>query len=140
MINEIILKQISEIENECFLEAWSYEGLRETFSYDYNRLYVETVGEQVVGYLIANVLGDETELLRIATPKGYRRQGIAQKLLNMYFEDTKDICTRYLLEVRKSNDIARQLYENNNYHAIALRKNYYSRPSEDAIIYERSIG
>ena len=38
------------------------------------------------------------------------------------------------LEVRESNDAARRLYEKMKYKQIGIRKRFYERPVEDAIV------
>ena len=43
---------------------------------------------------------------------------------------------RMLLEVRKSNKAAIDLYEKYQFTRLGERKNYYSNPTEDAIIME----
>lgn len=92
-----------------------------------------------VGYIIANLIGDETELLRIAVTDMYRGQGIGRTLLDFYLNDVADECNRCFLEVRASNQSARGLYEKYGYQEIALRKSYYSNPTEDGIIYECNL-
>ncbi len=88
------------------------------------------------GYIIASVIGDETELLRIAVAENLRGRYIGADLLGFYIEDASDECNRYFLEVRESNNIARALYEKQGYEELAIRKNYYSNPVENAVIYE----
>lgn len=40
----------------------------------------------------------------------------------------------FFLEVRESNDAARRLYEKMKYKQIGIRKRFYERPVEDAIV------
>lgn len=40
----------------------------------------------------------------------------------------------FFLEVRESNDAARRLYEKMKYKQIGIRKRFYGRPVEDAIV------
>ena len=47
--------------------------------------------------------------------------------------------TRILLEVRESNVPAKTLYENYGFSEIAVRKNYYTKPLENAIVMEKHI-
>ena len=42
---------------------------------------------------------------------------------------------RLLLEVRESNEPAKNLYIKNGFSPIAVRKNYYTSPREDALLY-----
>jgi ribosomal-protein-alanine N-acetyltransferase len=43
------------------------------------------------------------------------------------------------LEVRESNAAARRLYENLGFHENGRRKAYYAEPSEDAVLYSKTL-
>lgn len=131
-----IIGQVACLEKECFDDYWSIENIESTLSYEYNKLFVEFGDDGLSGYLIANIIGDESELLRIGVKKTCRRQGIAERLMSVYLETTGDQCSRYLLEVRSHNDGAKCLYEAMGYNVIAKRNAYYSNPTDDALIYE----
>jgi ribosomal-protein-alanine N-acetyltransferase len=47
--------------------------------------------------------------------------------------------TRLTLEVRESNERARKFYYRNGFIDVAIRKNYYRNPVEDAIVMLRSL-
>ena len=57
--------------------------------------------------------------------------------MKRYMELAGKTCDRFLLEVRAGNSSAIRLYERYNYNKIAIRKNYYNLPVEDALIFER---
>ena len=44
-----------------------------------------------------------------------------------------------IAEVRESNEIARKFYRKNDFIDVAIRKNYYRSPVEDAIVMLRSL-
>ena len=46
---------------------------------------------------------------------------------------------RITLEVRASNDPAIRLYEKLGYARVGLRKGYYEKPREDAVIMQRDL-
>ena len=52
-------------------------------------------------------------------------------------EAAADGVTSFFLEVRESNTATRHLYEKNGFEAIGVRKRYYAKPVEDAIIMRR---
>lgn len=98
-------------------------------------------GEKLLmGYIIATDIADESELLRIAVADKFKRQGVGAKLMDSYKEDLKKHCDKFFLEVRASNEGAKGLYEKLGYKAINIRKNYYSDPKEDAVIYSLEVG
>lgn len=83
---------------------------------------------------------DSADILDIAVLPEQREQGRASALLQFMFDDlTKKGVTEIFLEVRASNAGAIALYEKHGFKKISVRKNYYSNPVEDALIYRREI-
>ncbi len=101
--------------------------------------FVDAEDYVFAGYLMANIIIDESELLRIAVSSELQRRGIGRSLMYEYFEYIKPYCKRSILEVRQSNIKARRLYEELGYKSISVRKDYYNAPVEDAVIYEYKI-
>jgi ribosomal-protein-alanine N-acetyltransferase len=66
--------------------------------------------------------------------------GIAQKLMDSMYSFMKEKnVARLLLEVRESNEPAKNLYIKNGFSPIAVRKNYYTKPTENAVVMEKYI-
>lgn len=149
---EMLLDWMSRLEQICFPDAWSRESLADTVQYEHNAIYIaaadrrcclmqdymETDGEPC-GYLIANLVAGESELLRIAVSPNCRGRGYGDALMCYYRAQTVRLCRRYLLEVRESNAAARNLYQRCGYRAIGVRRRYYHAPEEDGIVYEYSV-
>ena len=71
----------------------------------------------------------------VAVRQEYRRQGIAQALLDVFLRFGAAHQLEFLtLEVRASNDPAKQLYMKHGFAQVGRRKDYYDDPKEDAII------
>lgn len=134
-LSEAVKQHITRMETNNFSDAWTPEMIAETLQQSYNHVWLAKDSE-VCGYLLANRIGDETELLRIAVEKPYRTQGVGMALLEAYHTFAQQSCLRGLLEVRRGNIAAKHLYEKKGYHLLASRKNYYKHPDEDADIYE----
>ena len=98
--------------------------------------YVNEEDYKFAGYLIANIIIDESELLRIAVSPDMRKMGIAKTMMEEYHRYIEPSCIKSILEVRQGNVAARTLYEKMGYNNISIRKGYYNNPCEDAIIYE----
>ena len=86
----------------------------------------------VVGFVVARpVAGRECEILNLAVAPGVRRRGIGRQLLG-------DLLQRhpgeFFLEVRESNQAARQFYHRFGFRAITKRLQYYTNPVETAIV------
>lgn len=90
-----------------------------------------------VGFITVLIFLDCCDLLDIAVDENYRRQGIGKALFEKMLELTK--VTTVTLEVRESNSGAREFYERLSFKKISVRKNYYTAPTEDAVIYQREI-
>jgi ribosomal-protein-alanine N-acetyltransferase len=76
----------------------------------------------------------ETEILSLAVEPSSRRKGLAETLLRALAENRPGDC---FLEVRVSNLAAQQLYRKLGFVGCGLRRAYYHRPVEDALIMRR---
>ena len=128
------IEQIFNLEKEIFKNsAFNRTYLDSLIKADNSFIYVYTISEKVCGYLMVLDSIDFYEILAIATLKEYRNKGIAQELLDKI--KIKDI----FLEVRESNQTAINFYKKNNFKEISIRKNYYSEPTENAIIMKLEV-
>ena len=128
------IEQIFNLEKEIFKSsAFSKSYLNPLIKGDNSFIYVYLIDNKVCGYLIILDSIDVYEILAIATIEKYRNKGIAQELLDKI--KTKDI----FLEVRESNKVAINFYKKNNFKEISIRKNYYSEPTENAIIMKLEV-
>ena len=83
---------------------------------------------------------DSADLLDIAVLPEKRGEGRASSLMEFMIDDLKNKgVTQIFLEVRKSNESAIALYKKFGFEKISERKNYYSEPKEDALIYRREL-
>ncbi len=95
----------------------------------------------ILGFLIAQQLPPEWELENLVVVPGARRKGIGKRLLNALLAAArKTDNSAVFLEVRESNAAARALYETAGFERIGRRYAYYTSPSEDAILYRRTLG
>ena len=134
---ERIIREIAKLESVIFDDAWSEASLQETLQYDYNNALVREAGDAVTGYAIYSVIADTAELLRIAVDPEHRGQGIASSIMEEMLGKLDDSSAdRIMLEVRSKNEGAIALYEKFGFKNIAARKDYYSNPVDDALIYE----
>ena len=128
------IEQIFNLEKEIFKNsAFNRTYLDSLIKADNSFIYTHIIDNKVCGYLMVLDSIDIYEILAIATIEKYRNKGIAQELLDKI--KTKDI----FLEVRESNQIAINFYKKNNFKEISIRKNYYSKPNENAIIMKLEV-
>ena len=128
------IDQIFNLEKEIFKNsAFNRTYLDTLIKGDNSFIYVYLIDSKVCGYLIVLDSIDVYEILAIATIEECRNKDIAQELLNKI--KTKDI----FLEVRESNQPAINFYKKNKFKEISIRKNYYSKPNENAIIMKLEV-
>ena len=89
----------------------------------------------LAGYLILQRLGDEESVDDIAVAPEFRRQGIAQQLLETAHAQFP--ACPFLLEVREHNTAALALYQKLGYQQVGFRKRYYTNPNEGAVLMTR---
>ena len=128
------IEQIFNLEKEIFKNsAFSKSYLNTLIKGDNSFIYIYLIDDKVCGYLIILDSIDVYEILAIATVEEYRNKGIAQELL------AKIRIKNIFLEVRESNQTAINFYKKNNFKEISIRKNYYSEPTENAIIMKLEV-
>ena len=128
------IEQIFNLEKEIFKNsAFSKSYLNTLIKGDNSFVYVYLIDSKVCGYLIVLDSIDVYEILAIATIEEYRNKGIAQELL------AKIRIKNIFLEVRESNQTAINFYKKNKFKEISIRKNYYSEPTENAIIMKLEV-
>ena len=67
----------------------------------------------------------------------YRKCGMGHRLMKeMIRMCVEDNVEKIFLEVRESNDTAISMYESLGFDEISRRKDYYKKPTEDAVIME----
>ncbi|MGO9255736.1 MAG: GNAT family N-acetyltransferase [Bryobacteraceae bacterium] len=87
---------------------------------------------RIAGFLVARTLAPgERELLNMAVAARLRRRGIARELVTAFLKGSPGAV---FLEVRESNQGARDLYKSMGFHEVGLRRNYYQYPPEAAIV------
>ncbi len=96
------------------------------------------IDELSVAYLEYSYIYDRMEIDNISVLEEYRGQGIGTKLMAHLVGLAIDARVENItLEVRISNEIARNLYKKFGFHEVALRKFYYG--DEDGILMEKNI-
>ena len=98
--------------------------------------YVE--GENVLGYLDYSLIYDRLEIDNIYVLEEERSKGIATKMMAYLVGLAIDLrVINITLEVRISNEVARNLYKKFGFREVALRKYYYG--DEDGILMEKQV-
>lgn len=137
-MNEGNYKEVAKIQAQCLSEPWSERTLFEELSNPNAHTYVALIDGQAAGFLsVWEVLG-EVSINNIAVLQQHRRKGVARALLERMLTD---LCSAdsVTLEVRRSNAAAIALYQGFGFERVGERKNFYSQPTEDALLMTKSL-
>ncbi len=131
MIEEIFdLSEVSDIVEACGLDPLPplETGVFHCYSDKYRQ-----------GFAFISVIADEAELIDIAVRRELRGKGLGEKLLCYALEQAKsNAASSMYLEVRKSNEAAKMLYQKYGFEIIGERRKYYS-DGEDAVLMRKLI-
>ena len=129
------LPMVMSIERESFTHPWSEESFRSELNKPNSHLFVATENGEVLGYVVLDLVLDEGSLLIIAVDEKHRRKGIAKAFFSELEKTAREKQLSFItLEVRASNESAINLYASQGFTKVAVRKNYYSKPLEDAVL------
>lgn len=127
--------QVAQLEKLCFADPWSEMSIASELQNLWAYWLVAVQDDMVVGYIGSQSTIDETDVMNVAVHPDWRRQGIAEQLIENLIEELKKRGSHALmLEVRASNTPAIALYGKIGFRQVGLRKNYYRNPKEDALI------
>ena len=130
--------QIAALERECFSAPWSEAMLTEVlFDSQASFIVAESEDGGVLGYAGLQVVLDEGYIDNIAVEPNARRHGVADELLDVFCRFGEANLAFLTLEVRASNEPAIALYRKHGFEEAGRRKNYYTKPTEDAVIMTR---
>ena len=135
------LASVAAIERAAFSDPWSLRSFREAL--DSGSVYfacARSDAGSVLGYVVAWFVADQGEIANIAVAPDQRGQGVGRALLDAALGEaaTRGIAAVFL-EVRDSNQRARELYASRGFEEVGRRRRYYRRPVEDAIVLRRTL-
>ena len=133
--------RIAALETANFSLPWDEASIRGELE---NPLSLWLVAEDgagtVLGYVGSQTVFEDADILNVCVDPAARRRGVADALMR---ELERQLiprgAERITLEVRASNFPALRLYEKLGYAQVGLRKGYYEKPREDALILQKQI-
>lgn len=125
------------VEEASFTNPWTrdmYLGELNNRGVSYCYL-AKQPGGRVVGFCSFWRVLDELHINNLAVLPEERRTGVATTLLDYVLKEGAALgARRATLEVRRSNDAARLLYERFGFSVAGVRRAYYTKPVEDALV------
>ena len=131
-MNEGHVSAVAELEKQNFSEPWPEIAVRSELTNKLALWLVAVEEGEVLGYVGSQTVLQEADMMNIAVADTHRRRGIARMLVEELIRQLD--AYQLTLEVRASNAPAIALYEKLGFTQVGLRKNYYHKPKEDALI------
>ena len=130
------IEEVFRINQENFTtDAWSRFAFEKEFENKFSKKFVLELNGKVVGYIVYWVVRGEATIMTFAIDKEHQNKGYGEFLLR---ESLKKIdAKRILLDVRKTNLRAINLYRKLGFRLVSERKSYYS-DGENALFMELS--
>lgn len=131
------LDNVIAVEKKAYPHPWTLGIFRDCLRVGYHA-WVMTLDGDVIGYGIVMLSPGEAHILNICIDPDYQRKGLGRNLLNHLIKQSNQTdVDMILLEVRRSNENAQQLYQSEGFHELGVRRGYYPAANnnrEDAII------
>lgn len=129
------LVKVCEIEKNNFSLPWSEKSFLESMERNDTVFLTALVDTEVAGYVGCYCIAGVGEITNVAVDDNYRRKGIGGMLLEKLYEEASTLeCPEFFLEVRESNEAAIGLYSRQGFVKEGIRKNFYEKPVENAVI------
>ena len=127
------IDRLFELEKKTFISPWTYSQFEyEIKENSFSKLLLIVNEDELVGYIDYWIIFDQATINKICIKDEYRRQGLAQQLLDICFKEVKENeCIVITLEVRTSIEKAIKLYQKNGFDIVLTKPQYYS-DGEDA--------
>ncbi|WP_277585081.1 ribosomal protein S18-alanine N-acetyltransferase [Psychrobacillus antarcticus] len=131
------IDQVLLIEQEAFDTPWTREAFEHEMTTNLYSHYLvaETEDKDIIGYCGMWVVIDESHITNVAVAEQMRGnkigEGLMREAIRVVTEQNVVLMT---LEVRVTNDVAKNLYHKLNFQDGGIRKNYYSDTGEDALV------
>lgn len=135
------MRDVLALEEVCFPGEAFDKALFERFAAKWPESFlVARRGGRLIGYSLAEIDGEEAELVSIAVAPGERRRGVGETLLRATLRRLRRAgCALCRLSVRTSNTGALRLYEKLGFRPVRRIPNYYADGAE-ALRMKKALG
>lgn len=129
------LDAVAALEALCFSTPWSRSGLEAELDNPLAVFLVSEVNGSIAGYCGAHFVFDEGFITNVAVHPDFRGRGIGAALVQELCAHARAAQLATLtLEVRPANTAAINLYTRAGFLPVGRRKNFYIKPTEDALL------
>lgn len=121
-------------------DGWSENGVRGALESDAARCFFALAGGEGAGFAAFTCAGGEANLDALSVAPAWRRRGVARALLTHALAQLAgEGAGEAFLEVRASNAPAQALYRSLGFIQIGIRKGFYTKPREDAVLMRKEL-
>jgi len=132
------LTEIIAVERQAYPVPWTHGNFVDSLAAGYPAEVMRGPRAELLGYWVAMPGVDEMHLLNITVTPAWQGQGLAVAMLDrLVAECGRRGLTQLWLEVRVSNERAREVYRRYGFAEVGKRRAYYpvqEGPREDAIL------
>lgn len=129
------LEQVTEIEKASFSMPWSREAFLESVKNPSHVYVVACEADTVLGYAGMWGIAGEGQINNVAVKQELRGKGIGFSLVQFLVQEgERQGLEAFTLEVREHNAAAIHVYEKAGFQSVGVRKNFYEKPKENAVI------
>jgi ribosomal-protein-alanine N-acetyltransferase len=139
------VEALAALERRCYTHPWTVRGFRDALRRgERGAVLVARAPRRsdpergILGYCVIETVADEVHIHNLAVRPESRGDGLGRRLLELglVMGERRGARTA-LLEVRESNRPAIELYRSMGFEPVAMRRNYYSQPQEDALVFRK---
>ena len=133
------INQILDLYDGNFSDGWNQNMLESAFLNGRFLAIAKRIEQRLVAVITISTTQFDADIEGIVVDSAFRNKGYAKELLEFSENHLKTLgIEKIFLEVRVSNTPARNLYSQNGYNEISIRKKYYS-DNEDAVVMAKEI-
>ncbi len=141
-IQDSDLEQLMPIEVRAYPYPWTPGIFNDCLRHQHYHCLLHEQQDVIRAYGVISVAVQEMHLLNLTVSPDYQSQGLGKRLLYTLEMLGRELdAQECFLEVRPSNKAAIQLYLNQGFNEIGLRKDYYpaTQGREDAVVMAKSL-
>ncbi|MBX9925055.1 MAG: ribosomal protein S18-alanine N-acetyltransferase [Hyphomicrobiaceae bacterium] len=127
---------VAAIHAELFNPPWTSDAIQTLLEHPAAAALIAVAGmrREPAGFILAQLAGDEAEILSFGVAPRFQRRGLGRRLIEGLIRAAgKAEARRLFLEVGVDNTAALRLYEKLDFKRVGIRPKYYQRRGEPAV-------
>ena len=139
-LTEELIPSLHVIEDEAYPEPWTTGMFREEMRNKNSFFFLAYLNVTLIGYSGFWLLLDDAHITSVTVANHHRGNGYGRVQMEHLISNaqTQNALT-ITLEVRRSNLAAHTMYSSFGFSEIGIRKGYYAKSNEDAIVMQLNL-